>query len=428
MKNHRHRRAAGAKPSRARHQLLACIALLLTVGASRPLPARPGTGEPIEKEVRALWVTRWDYKTEDDVRRVVRWSAALGLNRLFFQVRGRADAFYRSKLEPWGEELGGKDPGFDPLQTAILEARKAGVELHAWMNVLPAWKGKSLPRNSRHVFYQHPEWLVEDSLGNRPKASDADYVILNPCLPEVRRYLAEVVTDIVGRYDVHGIHLDYIRFGGPGKGKRADFPFDARTLGLFRKYSGGTPTTAPAEWDRWRTLSVDTLLYRLSRAAREARADCLVTAAVLPDYASARRLYFQDAVKWQKQGWVDQVYPMTYAKNSTDFSYSASRAMHSGVPEKVIPGIGLHWHSTAVETARQIEVARALGASGYCLFSFSQIFPSPSHESGKDVPSRNLRAALRATLLVLNGGKAEPSRSPPSVSTALDSRRSRQGR
>ena len=47
---------------------------------------------------------------------------------------------------------------------------------------------------------------------------------------------------------------------------------------------------------------------------------------------------------------------------------------------------------------RQIEVARALGAKGYCLFSFTQIFPSPSHESRKDVSSRNLRAALRATL------------------------------
>ena len=95
-------------------------------------------------------------------------------------------------------------------------------------------------------------------------------------------------------------------------------------------------------------------------------------------------------------------------------------------------GSGVGWktqtqaeRSRAEKTARQIEVARALGAGGYCLFSFTQIFPSPSHESGKDVSSRNLRAALRATLLVLNSGKEEPSRAPPPVSTALDSRRNR---
>ncbi|MHC4831889.1 MAG: hypothetical protein ACYTFT_16300, partial [Planctomycetota bacterium] len=58
-------------------------------------------------EVRALWVTRWDYRTEQDVEAIAENAAKLGVNRLLFQVRGQASTFYPSKLEPWSERLGG---------------------------------------------------------------------------------------------------------------------------------------------------------------------------------------------------------------------------------------------------------------------------------------------------------------------------------
>jgi uncharacterized lipoprotein YddW (UPF0748 family) len=381
---------------------LVAAAALLAPAAGRALPpAEPAAGSP--DEVRAIWVTRWDWKTEDQVRQAIRWCAAIGLNRVFFQVRGRADAFYRSNLEPWGEEIGGRDPGYDPLETAIAAARAAGIELHAWINVLPAWKGAEDPRDPRHLLHRHPEWFLVERSGRRRLKDAADYTILNPCLPEVRAYLVEVVKDIVERYPIAGLHLDYIRFIARPPGAGHDVSYDPRTLALFRKYSGTSPFDDPAAWDRWRALSVDTLVYRIAEAAR-ARPGLQLSVAAIADLDRARTALFQDVPRWQARGWIDEVYPMTYERDAPGFAYRAAAVLTRCRRDQTFPGIGVHLFRSAGELSEQLEATRALGAGGYSLFAFANFFPSPSHESRNDPESKRLRAAMRATLLALNGG------------------------
>src|SRR5437660_9113777 len=84
------------------------------VAACKTVPAPPA-----RSTTRAMWVTRWDFKTKDDVLRIAESCAQLGLNTINFQVRGNATAFYRSKLEPWAEQFDFADPGFDPLATML---------------------------------------------------------------------------------------------------------------------------------------------------------------------------------------------------------------------------------------------------------------------------------------------------------------------
>ena len=60
-----------------------------------------------------------------------------GLNSVFFQVRSEADALYPSSYEPWSAHLveqRGMNPGYNPLEFAIEECHKRGLELHAWLN------------------------------------------------------------------------------------------------------------------------------------------------------------------------------------------------------------------------------------------------------------------------------------------------------
>ncbi|MCH7939255.1 MAG: family 10 glycosylhydrolase [Candidatus Marinimicrobia bacterium] len=110
------------------------------------------------KEARAVWLSRFDYcgvsPTHDPdsiqayITQVVRQAARANFNILFFQVRGSGDAYYQPGLEPWGSLLTGTlgaDPGWDPLQFAIEAAQAHGLELHAWVNVYPAWKGTRPP-------------------------------------------------------------------------------------------------------------------------------------------------------------------------------------------------------------------------------------------------------------------------------------------
>ncbi|HSN74356.1 MAG TPA: family 10 glycosylhydrolase, partial [Anaerolineae bacterium] len=120
--------------SLAEHDLWAAVGGLEAayMGAGTPEPettrspqAAPAAAEPallavnldLPVETRALWVTRWDFRTPDDIRWLVDKAAGANFNALYFQVRGNADALYPSALEPWMARLSGgalgEDPGWD---------------------------------------------------------------------------------------------------------------------------------------------------------------------------------------------------------------------------------------------------------------------------------------------------------------------------
>lgn len=366
-------------------------------------PALDACAAPVfREEVRAIWVTRWDYKTASDIRRAIRTAADLGLNRVIFQVRGRADAFYRSSYEPWGEEIGGRDPGFDPLQVAVDEARRQSIELDAWINVLPGWKGKRPPRNRRHLYHTHPEWFLTDSKGKQ-HLLDEHYTIINPCLPEVRTYLVKIVEDLTRNYRFDGLHIDYIRFVAANQ-KRVDFPHDQRSLHLFRRYSGGTPRSHPNEWDEWRRKSVNTLVSRLAETYREIRPGGRVSVAAIRDYSRARTVLFQDVVTWQRRGWADEVFPMTYTDSTRTFRKYVRAIWDAGPHSTVYPGIGVYLHKGkgTVQLVSQIRAARQMGARGYALFALSNFQATASHESGKGKKAQRARQAMRDALIDIN--------------------------
>ena len=102
-----------------RNHLIAVCLLSLGLTSCGFLPKRA-------REInQAIWVPRWDYKTADDVRSIVRNCARAGFDTVLFQVRGNGTVAYRSRIEPWAEEFGFRDPGFDPLATAVARARAA---------------------------------------------------------------------------------------------------------------------------------------------------------------------------------------------------------------------------------------------------------------------------------------------------------------
>ena len=117
-----------------------CLPLLLAAAylVSSSDPAAETRPFPIQ---RALWITRWDYRTEDEVCTVVGRAAAAGFDTIFFQVRGNGTVFYSSRLEPWAEELGFEHPGFDPLETACRVAGEVGIAVRS----MPASKAPSGP-------------------------------------------------------------------------------------------------------------------------------------------------------------------------------------------------------------------------------------------------------------------------------------------
>ena len=116
------------------------------------------------REHRGIWVTRWTYRSADQVREIMDEVAQAGFNAVYFQVRGQHDAFYRSDIEPWAKDLTGvlgQDPGWDPLAVAVEAGHERGLEVHAYLNAFPMWRGETPPGEAspEHVWRTHPDWV-----------------------------------------------------------------------------------------------------------------------------------------------------------------------------------------------------------------------------------------------------------------------------
>ncbi len=357
--------------------------------------------------VRAIWVTRFDYKTADDVKRIVDNCADAGFDTILFQVRGNGTAFYDSAFEPWADELGGEYPGYDPLALACRDAHRRGVELHAWVNVMPAWRGKSPPTNPEQLYNKRPEWFWYDQNGDR-QALSSFYVSLNPCLPEVRQYLVAVFRDLAERYDIDGLHMDYIRFPNEPpatpRGSGLDYPRDERTLALYKFDTGLAPEDDQEAWDQWRSEQVTKLVAEIHQMLREARPGAELSSAA----GSVRHRalhHFQDARAWIARGAIDRVYLMNYTDDPDVFRARTDAWLLDGYDVPIVPGLwfGRHRERTTADAARivveQIESAREVTGS-YCVFAYSSLFDSVDTElTTQDEQQREIRKTRREIIL-----------------------------
>ncbi len=177
---------------------------------------------PPKRELRGVWVASlgidWPTRVgssqadveiqKQSIADLFDFHKSINLNAIFFHVRPHCDAVYKSSYEPWSQYLTGAqglapaDTTYDPLQVAVEEAHKRGMELHAWLNPYRALLsgGNVSSVSPKHVIKKHPEWII--------KCSGSEYRFLDPGNPRVREYLVKIIMDIVRRYDVDGIHFD----------------------------------------------------------------------------------------------------------------------------------------------------------------------------------------------------------------------------
>jgi uncharacterized lipoprotein YddW (UPF0748 family) len=173
--------------------------------------------QPPKREFRAAWVatvTNLDWPSSPGLSVATQQSQltgildglqASGINVIVFQIRTECDALYASPVDPWSYYLTGTQgappsPFYDPLEFALREAHKRGMELHAWFNPYRARRQQSgYTPAANHVTVAHPDWVI---------TCPDNYKLLDPGLPMVRDYVAGIVADVVRRYDIDGVHFD----------------------------------------------------------------------------------------------------------------------------------------------------------------------------------------------------------------------------
>lgn len=334
---------------------------LLALAAAGSALCSLGSRE-IGEERRAVWVVRTSITSGERIQNMVRRAKDAGFNTLFVQVRGRGDAYYRSALEPRAEALAGKPADFDPLATTLKEAQKYGIEVHAWVNVMYLWSEKNPPVSAEHIVNKHPDWIAVDQNGKKGQ-------FLCPSCLEARDHTLAVVSDLAKRYDLAGIHLDYIRMDDPAycRCDRCMKAFRA-TLGLK---SGGKElaTTYTEAFAKWRKERITALVKDIRAGLREGQ---MLTAAVWADQLRAVDQKMQDWPRWCREGLLDAVVPMNYTQDRPEFARLSAAAVRSAGETPVWMGIGA-WRLPEADVKAMIAEARRLNLAGFSLFSYGGI-------------------------------------------------------
>lgn len=331
----------------------------------------PASASVLPREVRAVWLTTlsgldWPSRPattaagfeqqRQELRRTLDSLRAVGINTLLFQTRVRSTVVYPSAIEPWdGVFTGraGQAPDYDPLQVAVDECHRRGMELHAWVVAFPAGSVAAMRRLGRKGLPQRRPELCRRC---------GDQWLMDPGVPATAEYLAALCGEIVRRYDVDGLHLDYIRY------PEREIPFNDRTT--YRRYGG---RKSLAEWRRANVTRCVQAIHDTVKALKPwVKLSCSPVGkhADLARYSSrgwnARDAVFQDAQVWLRQGLMDMLFPMMYFTGDHFYPFAADWQEQSA-GRLVVPGLGIYmlsprqkdWPLGLIE--RELHFVRHLG-------------------------------------------------------------------
>jgi uncharacterized lipoprotein YddW (UPF0748 family) len=220
--------------------------------------------------------------------------------------------------------------------------------------------------------------MTQLSEGERRRMA-VEGVFLSPAHPRVRAWVASIAAEIATRYQVDGIHLDYIRQPGVAVG------FDQTTRARFAMETGFDPerfsTLAPAHraaldaaWAAFQRDQVTRVVLDVRDSLVAVRRGVALSAAVIADTITAQRANAQYWRDWVRDGVVDRVYPMCYAPSvQTVMNQLAAMSRELGASDRVVPGIAV-FNTTTTTAAHKIMGARVLGFPLIALYSYDSLF------------------------------------------------------
>ncbi len=329
-------------------------------------------------EIRATWITTlggmdWPRnkatnangirRQQQELRDILDQLKEANFNTVMLQTRLRGDLIYPSAFETFPEALTGKtgrNPGYDPLAFAIEECHKRGMELHAWIVTIPVGNHRQIKLLDKYSVVRKNRKICKQYQGSW---------YLDPGHPGTADYLACIVREIVSRYDVDGVHFDYIRY--PENARR--FP-DKDT---HRKYGKGK------DLKQWRRENITTIARRLHAEVKQLKPWVKVSSSPVGKFKDTNRYsslgwnayetVYQDAQGWLKEGIHDALFPMMYFKDNHFYPFALDWKENDH-GRWVVPGLGIYFLSPSEqdwpidEISRQLHFTRQTGLAGHAYF------------------------------------------------------------
>jgi uncharacterized lipoprotein YddW (UPF0748 family) len=308
--------------------LLIAIGLILslsipTIAWSRSIPSKSN------REIRGVWITNVDSDvlfTRDRLATAIKDLRQLNFNTIYPVVWNWGYTTYPSKVAKRivGSSFMPKQAagilinrklsksegleGRDVLKEVVTQGHKQGIAVIPWFEFGFMLPGTTDPAGSDFA-KRHPDWLTQKQDGGTLWKEGKDpRVWLNPFKPEVKKFIIDLVVEVVRKYDVDGIQFDD-HFGLP-----SEFGYDKFTVDLYkREHQGKLPPKdfKNEAWINWRADKITLLMRDLFVAIKAANPKAIVSISPNPQ-TFAKSFFLQDWAKWERQGLVEELLIQVY--------------------------------------------------------------------------------------------------------------------
>jgi len=292
--------------------------------------ASAAAGHNPKREFRSVWMAGmgidWPYNSYSQAtqkQQLITYLDQLkaqNFTGICLHVRARADAYYKSTLEPWSADISGtrgKDPGWDPLAFAVEEAHKRGLEIYAWVNPYRVNASNTTFTTAFDKEWAQNGWLMKHF----------SWTSFNPGLPAARKHCLDVMKEIYNNYMIDGMLFDDYFY--PGNGMPGCAPGVSGTDEESDDYQLWKDANSGLSLYDWRRENVNSFMRELYADIQATRPDMrfgIGPAGVghnsapdrglpTPDITSNGYQYdkiFADPLAWLEDGSIDFIAPQIY--------------------------------------------------------------------------------------------------------------------
>ncbi len=274
-----------------RRQFLATIPLVATL----PFISRFTRAAGVESvgESRAIFDEGLNWASKESAEVVCERIARAGFNVFMPCVWHGRGTIWPSSLAPWDSDAT-SIPGFDPLSHLIEVARRFDLEIHPWFTVV---------RRDREFFQEfYDSGTPSESFDVHRKG--------------FRDFIVSLILEVVRRYPVHGVNLDYIRAGGVCLSASCATDYHAQTGQnlLVDRAKLLLPGGSAQQLSTWQDRAVEDIVRRVATGARQMNPKIVISVDAYPGHP-IDMTQGRNSVKWADTGLVDTVYMMHYEAN-----------------------------------------------------------------------------------------------------------------
>ncbi|BAQ65108.1 glycoside hydrolase family 10 protein [Geminocystis sp. NIES-3709] len=271
------------------------------------------------REIRGVWLTNIDSDvlfSKDKTKNAIETLNQLNFNTVYPTLWNWGYTLYPSQV---AENITGIkiDPteglqNRDVLTEIIKESHSRKIAVIPWFEF-----GFMAPADSQ-LAKLHPQWLTQRQDGSKIwlEGNVHERVWLNPLNPEVQNFIADLILEIVSKYDIDGIQVDD-HFGYPSQ-----FGYDPYTVELYRReHQGNLPPldSKNPDWIQWRADKITNYMETLFKLIKQVKNNVIVSVSPNPQEFSKNE-FLMDWAKWERKGLVEELIVQIYRNNMDSFN------------------------------------------------------------------------------------------------------------